>query len=387
MTNTTRTLLSCVLVLGQGLLAACGVAEPSAGLDEQEVAATAAPETDSIEEPSAATGDALARKSQELSARACTPRTPTPLSSLDRGAISVAVDNTNVFWIAPYSALSGVYRAPKGGGAHTQLADIRSLQADGDGGDLALDGDSLFLAEPGDLGISPQVGSVSRVDAPERVIELARGESLPCRSGGHPRRVTLDGSQVYWTEDPGRIFFLGSDDPSCSIERGRVVRTVPKRGGVARTLGRVDSINVVVDSQFIYFTRGEMLYRMNKSTLAVAPVASGLAVDQPVLHMNGSSIYLGGRGGRVYAVQHRSGAVRVVWDGTGGADSRINALASDATYIYWTAATGSSSTNGIYRAPRNGGPAELRVVGPTGSLAVDAQYLYWGDRTVFRRCK
>ncbi|HEX2572274.1 MAG TPA: hypothetical protein VH877_22205, partial [Polyangia bacterium] len=270
----------------------------------------------------------------------CADPTPTPVTSFNRGALAVAAEGCDVYWIAPFSALAGVYRAPRTGGDATQLASVLSFQDDAYDWGLAVDGGIAFFAETGDAGISPHVGRVARVDGAGHVTELARGQPLPCRSGGHPRRVTLDATHVYWTEDSGR--FIGDlddpglpPDPVCHTTADfRWVRSVPKGGGVARTLAQISSLNVAVDERFIYYTRGDALLRLDKRSLEEKVVVSGLAFDQgigreTVLHQAGAAIYVGGHDGCLYTVQRQNGLVRTVCPGPESTQGRVIALASD----------------------------------------------------------
>lgn len=323
---------------------------------------------------------------------------PAPLNAFDRGAAAVLVEGGDVYWIAPYSALAGVYRAPRTGGEPRELTGVRSFQDDGYDWDLALAGRTVFFVETGDAGVSPHPGRVARIDGPGRVTELAQGESHACRGGGHPRRVTLDDTHVYWTEDAGRYLGDPSDpidpsapaDPLCrTTDPVRRVRSVPQSGGAARTLAEVTSLNVVVDPEFVYFTRGDALLRLDKRGLAERTVASGLVLDEPVLYRAGVWIYVGGRDGCLYTVHSQNGLVRTVCPGVESTQGRIGDLASDPKYLYWTYVAGPTGRpSGIYRMRLGGdAPVDLRVEGPTGNLAVDGEYLYWGDGTVYRQCK
>jgi hypothetical protein len=317
----------------------------------------------------------------------CTPRTPTPISSLDRGVRALAVDATHVFWVAPSSALAGVYRVPKAGGATTLLDPVRSFQDDGADWDLALDGDVLFVVESGDTGVSPGPGEVRVVTSPEHSTVLAIGDRYPCRGGGHPSRVTIDASRVYWTEDAGR-FLSNYDDstaPTCDPTVSfRYLRSVSKTGGDARRLARVSSMNAVVDREFVYFTEGTTLYRLPKTASEgelPTPVATGLTLTRPLLALDGNRIYIGERDGSVYAVDRRRGTVRSVASGGG----QVEQFAFDERYVYWV----SSGEGGVIRRVlKSGGPSEVVIPEGAQSVAVDGRYIYWGGYgTVMRRCK
>lgn len=333
-----------------------------------------------------------------MSSPACADPMPTPLNAFDRGALAVAIatEGRDAYWIAPYSALAGVYRAPRTGGEPTLLASVRSFQDDAYDWDLALADRTVFFAETGDAGVSPHPGYVARIDGLGHITELAQGERHPCRGGGHPRRLTLDATHVYWTEDVGRYLGDPSDpidpaDPLCrTTDPVRRLRSVPQSGGVARTLADVTSLNVAVDAGFVYYTRGDSLLRLDKGSLAEKTVASGLTLDEPVLHRVGVWIHVGGRDGCLYTVHSQTGLMRTACPGAESTQGRIDDFASDTRYIYWTYAAGPNGRpSGIYRMRLEGdAPVELRFEGPTWGLAVDAEHLYWGsDSTVYRQCK
>jgi hypothetical protein len=210
-------------------------------------------------------------------------------------------------------------------------------------------------------------------------------------------RVTIDDTYVYWTEDAGRYIGDPEDpadptNPVCLTTADiRWVRSVPRGGGVARTLAEISSLNVAVDSKFIYFMRGDSLLRMDKRSLAEKVVASGLAADRnAVLHRAGVWIYVGGHDGCLYTVHGQTGLVRTVCPGPESTGGSITRMASDNRYIYWIYEAGPTGRpSGIYRMLLGGdAPVDLRHEGAAWALAVDEDFLYWGDSTtVYRQCK
>ncbi|HEX2568798.1 MAG TPA: hypothetical protein VH877_04500 [Polyangia bacterium] len=313
----------------------------------------------------------------------CSPTTPTPITTLGRGVRALAVDGANVFWIAHVSGLAGAYRAPKAGGEATQLFPVRDLQDDAYDWDLVVDGDVLFLSDSGDAGVSPGSGPIWRVTSPGHATKLAEGESYPCRGAGHPRRLAIDASRVYWTEDAGRYIgdYQPSPEPTCDPNMSfRFLRSVSKSGGEVRRLARVTSINAVLGGDFAYFTNGPTLYRLPKAGGTPQPVATGLATDQPLLAIDGDQIYLGGPDGSVQVVDRNRGTIRNV-AGASGEHSEVQRFAFDERYVYWAS---DGDGGGIRRAPKAGGAVELVVSGGTSAVAVDENYLYWDE---MRRCK
>jgi hypothetical protein len=251
--------------------------------------------------------------------------TPLSLSSLQRPATSLTVAGDFIYWIVTGSLLAGVYRAPLSGGETMLITSFLSLQEGGRGWDLTADEDGVVFA----LESGPEEGGggpILRIEGPSVIRDLAHGDNYPCRSGGLPMRIAVDATNVYWIESAGRFLDNpdGLTDPTCtSLDTFRFLRTVPKEGGPACTLGRIPSLSLLVDDEYIYSTSGDALVRLRKDACpgaAPSVLASGLLLGAaPDLARDGHTIYVGGREGRVYAVDRKTGAVRL-FAGPSGSD-------------------------------------------------------------------
>jgi hypothetical protein len=230
-------------------------------------------------------------------------------------AMSVAIDNANVYWLSPSGApdsAGSVGRVSKCGGTSDIISSAEYVDADV-AGCLASQGPDLFWAGgtwdgAGIIGEVPSTGS-----APP---------SRPVKNGSlSPSAFAVDEDSIYWTTE---------GPPS------RLTRT-------SRTAG---------SSTLIYEAGSELI--------------PGVALSQD------SVFWTGGPGG-VYAAPKAGGSPATLWY------SRFNFagyLAVNDSNAFWV--VGDRSGEGILTMPLTGGLVTTLVAGEAvGALTADSEFVYW----------
>jgi hypothetical protein len=179
-------------------------------------------------------------------------------------AWEIALDQTNLY----FTAVGGLYRVPKAGGALTKLATLSENP-----GSVAIDGDSIYFNDK-------QYGTVNRLpkDGSSTVAEVI-AEQQPMPDG-----IAVDDKNVYWTcysaaevircskQNPQDQQTLASDQfqPNGIVSDGGfvyytaygsgTVSRVSVTGGVPLLLAQCDTpLRVAVDESYAYFTASGQL--------------------------------------------------------------------------------------------------------------------------------
>jgi hypothetical protein len=247
------------------------------------------------------------------SGAACIPAFVATMVFPDAG---LAADEQAIYFVRATSALAGVYRLARSGATLDRLAAVRSLEDDGFAWDLALRAADVVFVESGDVGVSPGAGAVRRVaKRGGPAVTLAVGETLPCRSAGHPLRVAAGGAIVAWIEDGGRRVFLDDQSglPSCLSDAAiRRVRALFGAGPFVApvSLGDTTTLAIAVDGESVFFLDATGLRRARaaEGVITLAPAVVG----QQALAARAGVAYVGALDGTVRAVD-AAGVVRLVW--------------------------------------------------------------------------
>lgn len=234
------------------------------------------------------------------------------------------------------------------------------------------------LGSPSSLSVDSQYAYVAPADEGTVMrVPLDGGPATLLASSPSPNSLTIDATNVYWTDD-------GPD--------GGSVLSIPKHGGTVTTLAGdlPDPGAISVQGSAVYWanvgaggqpcdagcapsvasvaTAGGAV-----STLYTAPTSS--FPDGIVAH--GASVYLSTSDGRIVDIPDDGGAAKLLrYEVTSN-----QGIAADDTYVYWVDTAGN-----VMRIPLGGGtPTVLAYSQQASSIAVDATGVYWtnsGDGTV-----
>jgi len=212
--------------------------------------------------------------------------------------------------------------------------------------------------------------------SPQSLMTLASGQP-------NPAAIVVDSANVYWSTEP----------PSGN---NNGILKVPVGGGTpAVFLFPSFSIALALDLNNVYFTTGSAVWLEPKSGGNQTQLASGVQV--PLSSTTFLPIFgLAVDAQNAYMTSTNLGeVVRIPLIGNPATPSAVTpyvsgtlpqAVAVDATTVYWTylcqtASTGGCTSGGVSSAPRLGGPVTSIATGQTypAGIAVDATYVYWTD--------
>lgn len=284
----------------------------------------------------------------------CEPGAVTALvTGEEAGVLSLAMNAERLFW----GTLDGnVKSQPLAGGSSTLVAAHQTPVA--------------LAADPGRLyWIDGSQGTVVAQDA----------------SGGEPvvlakeqvgaQHLALDESSLYWTGSgitgvAGSVVRAGKDGSNLTVLASQADQTMA----------------VAVDEQAVYFTvwgAGKGVFRVGKMGGEVTSLIPELTIDSPAVTalavQNGTlyvAVSLPFAKGQIWSVPTMGGDHAVVVDGI----ASPNALAVDATHIYWSASASEQPYGSVGRAPLQGGPAEILVTADVlhQGLVLDDHAVYFG---------
>jgi hypothetical protein len=162
--------------------------------------------------------------------------------------------------------------------------------------------------------------------------------------------LSSNGTSVYWAD-------------SASIW------SMPVGGGTAPTAltNSFETQGMVIDTTNIYWTAGPVLQM---------PLAGGTVLNiTPNTNVGIASVPIGG--GTMTTLVSVSGGIYA------------NALAVDASNVYWTGYAGPGTGQiGVYKVPVGGGTPQLVWPGTNpGGIALDSQSIYWTDGTINKIAK
>lgn len=268
--------------------------------------------------------------------------------------VAMAVDSTHVYWInggSVSTALPAIMKVPKDGGTLVTLASGEGICC----GLITLDASNVYWTEPG--GSSNSVRKVPKGQG--SVKSLTNGLTAP-------RNIVTDGANLYWMESPG------------------LIRQLPILGGTTITVRSFWSggSNVVTDGAYIYWTEFECCG--GNAHLKRTPVGGGDAITLAngtfgSVAIDNTYVYFG--------AAPSSGISKVPKEGgdpvplTTGVVPPSD-IAVDSTNVYWLG--NSTGTTQIMKVPKNGGTvATLATASPVccGQIVLDASDLYWTELT------
>jgi serine/threonine-protein kinase len=269
---------------------------------------------------------------------------PTIIASAQRNPYALVTDGRSVYW----TSADGVYRVASDG--KPWFTRVASAQ---DGRQLALDGESLYVAEHG----------------ANRLVRL----SLP-----DGERFVLAGCPGVQgvAHDERHVYFTCSDDGT--------VRRVPKTGGADETIARSprpgrELWSVVVDPESVFWSDPGSggVYRQDKRGGPPARLAEARGVPQGVT-ADGDTVYFRDGDidrGRLVAVPKHGGKARVM--AAGEQHSFPRGVTTDARWVYWTG--GPPNASRVFRASKTGAEIESVADAQLGAhdVVVHGGVVYW----------
>jgi len=235
------------------------------------------------------------------------------------------------------------------------------------------------LGSPSSLSVDSQYAYVAPADEGGNVmrVPLDGGPATLLASSPSPNSLTIDGANVYWTDDDpdgGSVLSIPTHGGAVTTLAGNL----PAPGPIAVLGGTVYWANLGASGQpcdagcapsvASVATAGGAV-----STLYTAPAQS--FPDGIVAH--GASVYLSTSDGRIVDIPDDGGASKLLrYEVTSN-----QGIAADDTYVYWVDTAGN-----VMRLSLDGGtPTVLAYSQQAGSIAVDSTGVYWsngGDGTV-----
>ncbi len=275
-------------------------------------------------------------------ARVCSTQ-PTSIAS-GTPSHTIAVDDTDVYWIDTRDALNVLERTPKAGGATSDVAtDVLAF---------AIDTNAIYygVTSYDDGGFDSAIYSLPKADggAPNLVTSNAGGidfalddttiyfasagsiQSIP-KSGGTPQAIA---SGALVGVDDASVYSISSTTSTATIW------ATPKTGGTSVQLAQVQALvnRAALDGGDIYFTdsNGE-LAKLTIATSTVTTLASGLGTLGGELSVRSGLVFvsqqdIGHYPAIILAVPTDGGPAR---DTCGGGSLGVSGIAADDTAIYW----------------------------------------------------
>ncbi len=318
------------------------------------------------------------------------PQAPTLVATSCGTPTALAVDDGALYWTDP--AAESVVRMAKGG-APQPLAPVA-----GDAAlawDLVLEADTVYFTEAGtgkfQVGTPGAVWKVAKAGGPATRLAWCNPTSKASMNQfiGHPSRIAVDGTNVYWTENRGELTF---DTPQPGY-----VGSVPEAGGPQSTIADavLAPFAIVADDQWLYFCgeHNSGIARAGKNGGwniydTLDEVGSRLAVDETNLYFGTCKFT-----GNLYVIPKAMSVdlpMTVVFSAFGLGEDRIDDIVLDDDHLYWSSGKVMDATKGhIFAMRKDGVGGVINLAAEPGPrLAVDGDSLYWTTTNgVMRICK
>lgn len=263
----------------------------------------------------------------------------------------VSVSGGYLYWIDTRSAYARVRRVPTAGGPVTDIADPGFISSSADLWDFpSLTADSArlyWVYDENDMGD-----------------QYARIYATPLAGGPVSTVVAVQGSWIVsLVRDGGTLFY--SD--------GNGVWSVPTGGGPPVQLSSEGDGPLAQDSEHLYLAerRGPSLQRITKGGGRPTILAGGLARMPLALAVDEQRIYLVDEDGSLRGMAKNGGPMTVLHAAPAGTRLERGALLVQNGRVYW------SSPEGLARVNSDGSGYTLLHADRANALAADATYVYW----------
>jgi hypothetical protein len=262
----------------------------------------------------------------------------TTLATGQRYPVSVAVDNTNVYWVD----LTGgtVKSVPLDGGSVTTLASGQTYPTS-----VAADGTHVYWVNFG----YPYNGT--SVDGTLNEVPVGGG-AVTTLAGGNPSSVAVDGTHVYWT-DAG----------------DGTVNEVPVGGGSVTTLasGQSGPFSVAVDGTHVYWVDSGT---GNDMTVDEVPLGGGSVTTLASGQIGLESMAVGST--HAYWIDDVTHVKQVPLGGGGSVTTLADSggagwVAADGTHVYWANGYYPGTVNEV---PVGGGSATILTFSQEAPTAI-----------------
>ena len=304
-------------------------------------------------------------------ASACQPLQLTTIGSTPYG---IAVDSTNVYWIARDGS---VYSVPIGGGTQTLLGSVGTK-----GQGIAVQGSSLYATD-----YASGVWSLSTI--PSSPVKIASGGA----SAGLTSAIVADTNNVYFSTEGSST----SEVAQAPIGGGA---TVPLDSAIAYPMLTISPpFNVAVDATYVYWAdagttdNGGSVQRVLIGGGTVETIATGQAYPWSLVVYSGS-VYWTNLG--TAANTYNDGSVMKLTIGSSPTALVSNVrsptmLAADASGVYF-AMLGSGTSRLIAKVPPGGAASPttlttLASVVQVADIAVDSTRIYFSQQHVYQLAK
>jgi hypothetical protein len=284
----------------------------------------------------------------------------TVLASKQEWILSIALDDTYVYWGTQYLDGNWIRRMPKAGGVVTDL-----LATQGAPWHLTVDATRLYWAE--------STGSDTPLKTTIYSMDKSGGASVPqvlaITSGGACTCVSLDQDQVYWS-DSEHIY---SVPKSGKVFLSELLQPSMEQGGYRHEL--------VANHDRLYWLESEVRLESMPRSGGVPDVFATMSSGLLSLAMDQDRTYLAYAPGEIkkgqLAASPTVGGPETILVADAG---RVGALTVGGSCVYWT--TDYLGSGHLRAVPKIGGdPVTLAQVDMLGQpLAADGSGVYWGDR-------
>jgi hypothetical protein len=296
------------------------------------------------------------------------PQVITTETSHDGVALRAMVVREGQVFFDWSSSLSNQYRirkVPSTGGIPITLADITNIPFDQVVRSIAVDSSNVYWSDTTTINSVP-------INGGSRVI-LSSSEN-------QANSIAIQGNRLFWVETA-----------CCTTGQMGRVKSIPLRGGqVSVVLDGLPAPNgkLVVTSTNLYWIEGGVILategrgRVRKASISggtALTVASGLLSSRPPFVIGGQSIYVADVGS-IKKLSIDGGFPEILY--SIGIDQsaigRINDIASDGSFVYWT----EDVTSAVRRMSVSGGSVTTLSTATSaraGKIAVANGFVYWLD--------
>ncbi|MBI5636499.1 MAG: fibronectin type III domain-containing protein [Nitrospinae bacterium] len=293
-----------------------------------------------------------------------------------------AVDAANVYWTEGVDATGlastgSVKKAPLAGGAATTLASGLTNPFG-----IAVDGTNVYWTETNNT--ASTLGAVRMVPIAGPACAGVACTSLIVAALNNPQYIVLDGTTVYFTE-------LGTFDTVSGMRKSDGTVSKVAKAGAAAATALATALNgpqtISVDATNVYWTEsansiGGAGFVKQSPIIPGAPqtLVSGLSGSQNIA-ADSTDVYFWSGYGTLAKVAIGGGSAAEVTSGMSGTQP----LAIDATNVYWTENTNGGTVKKINKA--NGNVSIIVGLDCTWCAALgitqDSTYVYWMEGDVF----
>lgn len=289
---------------------------------------------------------------------ACVPAALTATGATSAEEQGFAVDEASMYWVdARATAVPGVYRAAKAGGAAARIGDAA---AGSFAYSIAVDDEAVYVAATAD--------GVTRMGKAD-----GAWTTLYASACAHPRELAVDG---------GELFVLENDDAGCGGPRQAIV-ALPAAGGAVRLVAAAAYMGRLrLDGDYAYFLDAvnATVSRVPKAGGATEPVATTGLTQPTLLTVDGGVVFVGDtKTGQIVRAPST-----VIWTHPADSDVSLHAIVAGGGRVW----VGWDDRLGVVNADGSGfTQLGARLGVQFGGLALDDERLYAASGDLYRICR